>query len=190
MKGQANRNYYEDIWKRNDVIDNENYLCLLVLKSPVEDPAFEQPSEKNGWTFLQQKVFFSSFKKKCNEIFLSNSLFPWERKKNEPFLLFSFLSNHTSSPRSFQTWEELLEDFVVISLSLSGLLECGWFSLYFTIITTFLIKVQYSLFPLCQLLRLFVLRDTLGIDNLLSRQSRLSRLSRLSILCFQVISVD
>ena len=85
------------------MIDNENYLCLLVLKSPVEDPAFEQPSEKNGWTFLQQKVFFSSFKKKCNEIFLSNSLFPWERKKNEPFLLFSFLSNHTSSPRSFQT---------------------------------------------------------------------------------------
>ena len=51
------------------MIDNENYLCLLVLKSPVEDPAFEQPSEKNGWTFLQQKVFFSSFKKKCNEIF-------------------------------------------------------------------------------------------------------------------------
>ena len=66
MKGQANRDYSEDIWKRNDVIDNENYLCLLVLKSPVEDPAFEKPSEKNGWTFLQQ-LMFSFLKKKYNE---------------------------------------------------------------------------------------------------------------------------
>ena len=72
------------------MIDNENYLCLLVLKSPVEDPAFEQPSEKNGWTFLQQKVFFHLLRKNAMKFFYLTLSFHGREKRTNLFSFFPF----------------------------------------------------------------------------------------------------